>query len=134
MKIATLSRYSDADPVVREVLVEDGWVVQPFADCDGFVSTLPSEAPDLIFVDVGSYGGELGWEIVQRITREVGLTPVPIVISSDDGLDLRNHVDRLRPPPAAVLVRPCTRGDVRRCLAAVTSGGMITVDTAHRGS
>lgn len=122
MMLAVLARYSDAIPIARDVLRDDGWDVLTFADDRTLASTMPFQTPDLILIDVGSYEGEIGWEMVTRLKGQPALASVPVVVSSDDAFDLRNHLDRLQEGVAAVLVQPCSPGDVHRCVTAVTQG------------
>jgi CheY-like chemotaxis protein len=115
--IAVLARNTDVLPVLEDALGNNGWEVRPYSDLQALSTSLHFRRPDLILLEASPREGEAGWETLAALQREYDTASLPVIVTSDNFLDLQNHLEDLQ-DVAAVLVRPCTRADVLRCVTA----------------
>ncbi len=118
MMIAVLGRYSDAVALLREALGDDGWIVRSFADDQALDAAQLRNLPEVLLVDLASYDGDEGWALLGRLRECSSWASVPVIACADHVWEVQSHLERLDDGVAAVLVQPCSREDVLRCLEA----------------
>ena len=66
--------------LVRHLLEAEGFMSVLSVDSMGAWDTLLAEPPDAAIIDLGLYGGESGWDLIERIRASERFSSLPIVI------------------------------------------------------
>ncbi|HJR18085.1 MAG TPA: response regulator [Actinomycetota bacterium] len=123
----------DDDPavagLVKEILLEEGFLAIHAGDADSGWASLLTEDPDAAILDLWLYGREAGWDLLDRIRANEHFQSLPVVILTGvTGTEVSNRakekgaeylskpfsgpalVDRLRRAMRATGRAPMTRG------------------------
>ena len=92
--------------MMAAVLEEKGWDTDIYREGKGAFDGLKRRPPDLIVLDIWMESPETGWTLLELITLDAELHPIPVVVCSAAILDLRAHEEWLRKQGIAVLPKP----------------------------
>ena len=92
--------------MMSAVLKERGWDTDVYRESHRAFEDLKREPPDLIVLDIRMESPETGWTLLELITLDAGLRPIPVVVCSAAILDLRAHEEWLSKQGIAVLPKP----------------------------
>ena len=74
----------DDDPgvagLVKELLIQEGFLAIHASDVDSGWANLLTEDPDALIVDLWLYGREAGWDLVDRIRANEHFQSLPVVV------------------------------------------------------
>ena len=100
----------DDDPavagLVKELLLEEGFISVYAGDSDSGWAALLSEDPDAAILDLWLYGRESGWELLDRIRANEHFETLPVVILT--GVTGDEVVKRAHERGAEYLTKPFT--------------------------
>ena len=92
--------------LVRELLLEEGFIGVHSADVDGGWASLIAEDPDAAILDLWLYGRESGWELLERIRKNEHFHDLPVVVLT--GVTDKAAVDKAAELGAEYLAKPFT--------------------------
>ena len=110
----------DDDPgvagLVKELLLQEGFLAVHAADTDSGWASLLTEDPDAAILDLWLYGREAGWELLDRIRSNEHFQDLPVVILT--GVTGDDVALKAKERGAEYLIKPFTRAGSDRSPAA----------------
>jgi len=92
--------------LVRELLLEEGFIAVHAPDIDSGWASLIAEDPDAAILDLWLYGRESGWDLLERIRGNEHFADLPTVILT--GVTDKEAMDRASSLGAEYLSKPFT--------------------------
>jgi len=92
--------------LVRELLLEEGFLTVHSPDVDSGWASLIGEDPDAAILDLWLYGRETGWDLLDRIRKNEHFHDLPVVILT--GVTGKDVADRAAEMGAEYLNKPFT--------------------------
>lgn len=92
--------------MMAEVLREGGWETDIYREGDRAYEQLKASPPDLIILDIRMESPETGWTLLELLTLDPAMLPIPVIVCSAAILDLRQHEELLSLYGVAVLPKP----------------------------
>jgi len=92
--------------LVRELLLEEGFIAVHSPDVDSGWASLIGEDPDAAILDLWLYGREGGWELLDRIRNNEHFHDLPVVILT--GATEKETIDKAAAFGAEYLSKPFT--------------------------
>ena len=121
----------DDDPLIcamlRDVLEDEGYLVQTAGDGQAALESIGATEPDLLITDV-MMPGLAGWSLLPRARQRFPMLPVLLISAIDPGPGLASRDPLLR-PPTLFLAKPFALEELLAIVARLTSG-----DRDHAGS
>ena len=116
--------------MVRELLLEEGFLSVHASDSDSGWATLIAEDPDAAILDLWLYGRDSGWELLDRIRGNEHFQTLPVVILS--GVTGSEVVDRAAAQGAEFLNKPFTPAAlIDRLRRALRAAGRVPELRSH---
>lgn len=116
--------------LVKELLVQEGFLAIHASDADSGWATLLTEDPDALIVDLWLYGRELGWELVDRVRSNEHFHSLPVLILT--GVTGDEVVLKAKEREAEYLAKPFTGAAlVDRLRRAMRASGRSPGTRAH---
>lgn len=97
---------SNVASLVKELLLEEGFIGVHASDIDSAWAALISEDPDAAILDLWLYGREAGWELLDRIRANEHFGTLPCVILT--GVTGQEVIDKAAAKNAEYLAKPFT--------------------------
>lgn len=116
--------------LVRDLLLEEGFISTHSADVDSGWASLLTEDPDAAILDLWLYGREAGWELLDRIRANDHFHDLPVVILT--GVMGKEVAEKAESKGAQYLTKPFTPAAlVDRLRRALRAAGRAAGVRAH---
>ncbi|HEX6509669.1 MAG TPA: response regulator [Chloroflexota bacterium] len=92
--------------MMAAVLQERGWETDIYREGHSAFEQLKANPPDLIILDIRMESAETGWTILELLTLDRAMRPIPVIVCSAALIDLRAHEELLRMYGVTVLPKP----------------------------
>lgn len=103
--------------MMATVLQEGGWETDIYREGHRAFERLKANPPDLIILDIRMEAPEMGWTILELLTLDPAMLPIPVIVCSAAIMDLRDHEEVLKLYGVAVLPKPFDIDTLYRCVA-----------------
>lgn len=105
-RIAVVNDDSVFLEMMAAVLQEGGWETDIYREGYRAFEQLKANPPDLIILDIRMESPETGWTILELLTLDPAMLPIPVIVCSAAIMDLRAHEELLELYGVTVLPKP----------------------------